>query len=49
MDSVIITVGGIDVTEEAYNESTGAVEINYVSGNIIITAVALDLPDPPVE
>lgn len=48
MDSVIITVGGIDVTEEAYNESTGAVEINYVSGNIIITAVALDLPDPPV-
>lgn len=37
-ENVKITMGGIDITNEAYNSSTGIVMIAEVTGNIVITA-----------
>ena len=40
MDSVVVTMGGIDITASAYNASTGVITIASVTGNISITAIA---------
>lgn len=47
LDSVTVMMGGVDVTSTAYNSSTGAISIDSVSGNIIITATAVYLE--PIE
>jgi hypothetical protein len=48
--SVAITMGGIDITSIAYNSSTGQIYIASVTGNVVITAVAQELPyDAEVE
>lgn len=41
MDSVVITMGGVDITSSVYDASTGAVTIPTVTGTVSITAVAL--------
>lgn len=38
--SVVVTMGGVDVTASAWNSGTGKVSISNVTGNIIITASA---------
>lgn len=48
IDTVTVLMGGIDVTDDYYDPDTGIIQIPNVTGNISITAVALDLPDPPV-
>ena len=40
LDSVIITMGGVDITATAYNSSTNMINIAEVTGDIVITAVA---------
>lgn len=40
MQTVSITMGGVDITSTAYNSSTGAISIASVTGNIVITAIA---------
>lgn len=40
MSSVVITMGGVDITSTVYNASTGAVTIASVSGPVVITASA---------
>lgn len=40
LDSVTVTMGGVDVTATTYNSSTGQVSIASVTGNVAITAVA---------
>lgn len=40
MDSVTVSMGGVDITATAYTEATGVVSIGSVTGNIIITATA---------
>ena len=40
MDTVTVTMGGLDITETAYTEATGVVNIASVTGNIVITATA---------
>lgn len=40
MDSVTVSMGGVDITATAYTEGTGVVSIGSVTGNIIITATA---------
>ena len=42
MASVVVTMGGEDVTATVYNASTGKITIAAASGNIIITASATD-------
>lgn len=42
MDSVAVSMGGVDITATAYTESTGVVSIGSVTGNIIITATATE-------
>ncbi len=44
LKSVVITMGGVDITSTAYNESTGAINISEVTGMISITVVAKALP-----
>lgn len=39
--SVIVTMGGVDITAVAYDNSTGAVTIPEVTGDIVITANAV--------
>ena len=41
MSSVVITMGGTDITSTAYTPGTGAISIASVTGNIVITAVAV--------
>lgn len=41
MASVVITMGGTDITGTAYNSGTGAITIASVTGNIVITATAV--------
>lgn len=41
MNDVSITMGGVSITNTAYNASTGEVSINNISGNIIIKAEQL--------
>lgn len=43
MDSVTVTMEGIDITSTAYDSTTGAVSIASVTGNIVITATAIYL------
>lgn len=40
MSSVVIMMGGVDITSTAYNASTGAVSIVSVTGPVVITASA---------
>ena len=40
MDSVAITMGGVDVTSTVYASATGDVLIQQVTGNVVITASA---------
>lgn len=40
MQSVSITMGGVDITSTAYSSSTGEISIASVTGNIVITAIA---------
>lgn len=40
IDSVVVTMGGVNITSTAYNSSTGAISIASVTGDIVITAVA---------
>ena len=47
--SVVIMMGGVDITSTAYNSSTGQIYIASVTGNVVITVVA-ELPyDAEVE
>ena len=41
ISSVTITMGSTDITSTAYNSSTGTISIASVTGNIVITAVAV--------
>lgn len=48
--SVVITMGGVDVTSSVYDSTTGQISIAGVTGNVSITAVAEALPyDAEVE
>jgi predicted MPP superfamily phosphohydrolase len=40
MSSVVITMGGVDITSTVYNSSTGVVSIASVTGAVVITASA---------
>jgi hypothetical protein len=40
--SVVVTMNGEDVTETAYNDSTGTISIASVTGNILIVATAIN-------
>lgn len=40
MENVIVLMGGVDITETAYDDSTGAVSISGATGNIEIFATA---------
>lgn len=40
ISSVVITMGGEDITETAYTSGTGAISIAAVTGNVVITAFA---------
>lgn len=42
MASVVITMGGTDITSTAYTSGTGAISIAAVTGNIVITASATE-------
>lgn len=38
--SVVVTMGGVDITATAYDDTTDTVSITSVTGNVIITATA---------
>lgn len=40
LNSVVITMGGVDVTDSVYTAETGSILITEVTGDIVITAVA---------
>ena len=40
LSSVAITMGGTDITSSCYTESTGAISITGITGNVVITAIA---------
>lgn len=40
MESVVVTMGGTDITASVYNSNTGAISIASVTGDVSITAVA---------
>lgn len=42
MDTVAIMMGGTDVTSTAYDSETGAISIASVTGNVVITAEAVE-------
>ena len=42
IENVIVMMGGEDVTDDAYDSSTGAVSIAAASGNIVVIATALE-------
>lgn len=42
--TIVITMGGTDITNSVYNYGTGAVSISPVTGNIVITVAAADKP-----
>ena len=44
IDTVTVTMGGVDITSTAYTSGTGVISIASVTGNIVITATAI-LPD----
>lgn len=41
MDTLTVTMGGADITSTAYNSATGVVNIPSVTGDVVITAVAV--------
>ena len=41
IDSVTVTMGGKDITETAYDRSTGRVTIDSVTGDVVVTASAV--------
>lgn len=41
--NVVITMGGVDITSEVYDSSTGAISIPNVTGDIVITATAAEI------
>ena len=41
MGTVVITMGGVDITSTAYDSQTGAITIAAVSGDLLITATAV--------
>jgi len=45
IESVIITMGGVDITSSAYNSSTGVISIAEVTGTVDITVVAKAPPE----
>ena len=42
LNSVVITMGGVDVTDSVYTAETGSILITEVTGDIVITAVAAE-------
>ena len=40
IDSVTVTMGGIDITSTAYSDKDNSITIDYVTGDIVITATA---------
>jgi hypothetical protein len=40
ISSVVITMGGTDITATAYDDSDGSISISAVTGNVVITAFA---------
>lgn len=40
METVSVTMGGVDITSTAYTASSGAISIASVTGDVVITAVA---------
>ncbi len=38
IESVVITMGGVDITDTAYNTTTNSINITSVTGDIVITA-----------
>lgn len=44
MQSVTVTMGGVDITSSVYNSETRAISIPAVTGNVVITAVAAEVP-----
>lgn len=46
LDSIVVKMGGVDITSTAYNSSTGVISIAEVTGAISITVVA---KAPPVN
>ena len=46
IESIVITMGGVDITSSAYNANTGVVSIAEVTGTVKITVVA---KAPPVN
>jgi len=41
IDSVVITMGGVDITSTAYSNATGEINIASVTGDILVTATAV--------
>ena len=41
LDTVLITMGGVDITNIAYNTDTNIITIEDVTGNIVITATSI--------
>jgi len=41
LDSVTVTMGGVNITDTTYNSSTGQISIPSVTGNVSIVAVAI--------
>lgn len=42
IDSVVITMGGVDITATAWNDDDKAIYIGEVTGDVVITATAVD-------
>jgi hypothetical protein len=40
LSSVVITMGGADITSSCYTESTGAISISGITGNVVVKATA---------
>lgn len=40
IDSVVITMGGVDITDDVWKETIGKISIYNITGDIVITAVA---------
>lgn len=45
LQSVVITMGGVDVTANVYTAETGTILVTEVTGNIVITALAAKLKE----
>ena len=47
MSEVVVTMGGVAITNQVYNKETGVVTINNINGNILIKATATQKVTPP--